>query len=137
MKNIKFYNHYHPYAEEMIEALQNSSIEGLLDIEIQRKQDETFETRYTPKGNVNYAEAEPNIDLSISGAYSMYNWEIFFHIPLSIAIQLSKNQRFAEAQRWFHFIFDPSSNENLEGVERFWKFRHFREIEKVKLIDEM
>ena len=42
------------------------------------------------------------------GAYTLYNWELFFHIPLLIATRLSSNQRFEEAQRWFHYIFDPT-----------------------------
>ena len=45
------------------------------------------------------------------GPYANYNWELFFHIPLTIAVHLSKTQRFAEAQRWFHYIFDPTSND--------------------------
>ena len=42
---------------------------------------------------------------------SIYNWEVFFHNPLLVATQLSQAQRFEEAQRWFHLIFDPTTNE--------------------------
>ena len=48
------------------------------------------------------------IDLREGGPYANYNWELLFHVPLTIAVHLSKNQRFAEAQRWFHYIFDPT-----------------------------
>jgi hypothetical protein len=37
-----------------------------------------------------------------------------------IADRLTKNQRFQEAQRWFHFIFDPTARSNDEGPERYW-----------------
>jgi len=42
------------------------------------------------------------------GPYALYNWELFFHIPFLIATRLSKNQRFEEAQKWFHYIFNPT-----------------------------
>ena len=45
-----------------------------------------------------------------AAAYAVYNWELFFHVPLTIAMHLSKNRRFAEAQRWFHYIFDPTDD---------------------------
>ena len=67
------------------------------------------------------------IDVDEHGPYANYNWELFFHIPLTIAVHLSKNQRFAEAQRWFHYIFDPTSNDtSVDPPERFWKFLAFR-----------
>ena len=54
-----------------------------------------------------------------------YNWEVFFHIPLLMATRLSGNQRFEEAQRWFHYIFDPTETKGeapapiLEGPAVF------------------
>ena len=39
-----------------------------------------------------------------------YNWEFFFHAPLQVAIRLAKDGRHEEAQRWFHFIFDPTTD---------------------------
>ena len=74
---------------------------------------------------VNYSPKE--IDVSLNGPYANYNWELFFHIPLTIAVHLSKNQRFAEAQRWFHYIFDPTSNDqSADPLKRFWRFLAFR-----------
>jgi hypothetical protein len=78
------------------------------------------------------------IDVSVSGPYANYNWELFFHIPLTIAVHLSKNQRFAEAQRWFHFIFDPTCNDtSILPLQRYWKFLAFRKPGDVKQIDEL
>lgn len=34
------------------------------------------------------------------GAYSVYNWELFFYVPFAIATHLNNQQRFAEAQSW-------------------------------------
>jgi hypothetical protein len=33
-----------------------------------------------------------DLDFTSTGAYAVYNWELFFHVPLAIAIQLSRNQ---------------------------------------------
>ncbi|MEO1510295.1 MAG: hypothetical protein AAFU84_21890, partial [Cyanobacteria bacterium J06633_23] len=61
--------------------------------------------------------------------YGIYYWEIFFHIPFLIANQLNANQKFEEAQKWYHYIFDPTAQEedNLSNVnDRYWRFRPFR-----------
>ena len=55
-----------------------------------------------------------------------YNWEVFFHGPLSAAVALSRQHRFADARRWFHYIFDPTTDEAGGGRERFWRFMPFR-----------
>jgi hypothetical protein len=57
----------------------------------------------------------------------VYNWEFSFHFLLTIAVHLSKNQRFAEAQRFFHYIFDPTNNDaGVPAPQRFWRFLAFR-----------
>jgi 5-hydroxyisourate hydrolase-like protein (transthyretin family) len=64
-----------------------------------------------------------DFDFTPGGAYSVYNWELFVHAPLLIAERLRRERRFEQAQRWYHFVFNP-----LQGVEpgqpdgpaRFW-----------------
>jgi Tc toxin complex TcA C-terminal TcB-binding domain len=84
------------------------------------------------------AEGFPiEIDLREGGPYANYNWELLFHIPLTIAVHLSKNQRFAEAQRWFHYIFNPISNDtSISAPQRFWNFLAFRQDSDVSQIGE-
>jgi hypothetical protein len=77
-----------------------------------------------------------DLDFTSSGAYAAYNWELFFHVPITIAIHLSKNQRFAEAQRWFHYLFDPTDDSDGPTPERFWKVRPFQTTD-VKKIEEI
>ena len=77
-----------------------------------------------------------DLDFTYSGAYSVYNWELFFHVPITIAIHLSKNQRFGEAQRWFHYLFDPTDDSDGPTPERFWKVRPFQYTD-VKKIEEI
>lgn len=57
-------------------------------------------------------------------AYSLYNWEIFFHLPMAVAENLSKNQQFEEALKWYHFVFHPF--ESGSDGNRFWRFLPFR-----------
>jgi hypothetical protein len=117
-----------------ISALKVKHENGELNIYINFFEDDYHPNRNDKTLEVNYPKKE--IDLSEGGSYSVYNWELFFHAPLTIAVHLSKNQRFAEAQRWFHFIFDPTSNdETVKPPMRFWKFRQFRESD-VELINE-
>ncbi|MBK8371042.1 MAG: hypothetical protein IPL20_06630 [Saprospiraceae bacterium] len=57
-------------------------------------------------------------------AYSLYNWELFFYLPIAIAENLNKNQQFEEAMKWYHFVFHPF--ESGTDAKRFWKFLPFK-----------
>lgn len=92
--------------------------------------------RYNPSELVRRPYPVNDLDFTSSGAYSVYNWELFFHVPLTIAINLSKNQRFAESQRWFHYLFDPTDDSDGPTPERFWKVRPFQYTD-VKKIEEI
>ncbi|WP_220464431.1 hypothetical protein [Psychrobacter sp. GP33] len=96
-----------------------------------------FEASYDPESkHVHRPYPTKDLDFSSAGAYSVYNWELFFHVPITIAIHLSKNQRFADAQRWFHFLFDPTDDSDGPTPERFWKVRPFQytDVEKIEEI---
>ncbi|SLK00942.1 Tc toxin subunit A-related protein [Arthrobacter sp. P2b] len=93
-------------------------------------------TSYNPSALVTQPYPVKDLDFTSSGAYSLYNWELFFHVPLTIAIHLSKNQRFAEAQHWFHFLFDPTDDSDGPTPERFWKVRPFQHTD-VKQIEDI
>jgi hypothetical protein len=121
-----FENFFHPYVGELIEQVNRASLPGLFDPVFQNKQHEEFFDRYyTRKSPV--TAYEKDIDVR-GGPYSNYNWELLFHVPVSIAVHLSNNQRFAESQRWFHYIFDPTSTDTtIEGPARYWRFLRFRQ----------
>ncbi len=76
-----------------------------------------------------------DVDFTSSGAYSVYNWELFYHVPLMVGMHLSKNQRFEEAQRWFHFIFDPTDDSDGPTPERFWRVKPFQSTDVKKVED--
>lgn len=61
--------------------------------------------------------------------YACYNWEIFFHAPLLIADQLSKQHRFEDAERWLRFVFDPTSSDPGNSAKRYLKFQVFCDLD--------
>lgn len=92
--------------------------------------------QYAPTDMVQQPYPVCDLDFTSSGAYSVYNWELFYHVPLTIAIHLSKNQRYEDAQRWFHYVFDPTDSSDGPTPERFWKVKPFQFTE-VKQIEEI
>jgi hypothetical protein len=142
---------------ELVQQLNKESLAGMLDPSFLAGLDQSseadkaapnslfklFKDFYTAIDNnslVDLVKVEgfpKDIDLRHGGAYANYNWELFFHIPLTIAVHLSKNQRFAEAQRWFHLIFDPTCTDDVPTPKRFWKFLAFRQAGDVMQIDEL
>jgi len=89
--------------------------------------------RYAPTELVRRPYPVRDLDFTSGGAYAIYNLELFFHVPLTIAIHVSKNGRFAEAQRWFHYVFDPTDDSDGPTPERFWKVRPFQYTDVTKL----
>ncbi|MGE3287480.1 MAG: hypothetical protein AB7J32_15445 [Pseudonocardia sp.] len=109
---FRFEAHYHPYTDELIERLTTDGLAALLDpnhhADLARRLDPGF---YRPGPYLLGDFPRQEIDVSDEGPYAGYNWELFFHAPLAVAVHLSKNQRFAQARRWFHLIFDPTTDE--------------------------
>ena len=152
----RFYPHAHSFVLQLIRRLISQSVSGLqaADTDYQKNSDGSFatladgkfkpvlyanyfsKTRYNPSPLVQQPYPVKDLDFTYSGAYSVYNWELFFHVPLTIAMHLSKNQRFAEAQQWFHYIFDPTDDSDGPTPQRFWKVRPFQYTD-VRKIEEI
>jgi hypothetical protein len=132
---IRFSTFYYPLVSSFVRSLNHAGVSGLLTLANQRVADATVAfDDYSPDDNQVDTNAVPleDVDFTYSGAYSLYNWELFFHTPFMIATQLSKNQRFEEAQQWFHYIFDPTATDSPDqpttpGPERFWRVKPFYE----------
>ena len=124
-----FENFSHPFLADLIKELNNTSVAGMLDPTfLTTKLSWSFDSDYKNLAS-NLTKPDGKLDLSIGGPYANYNWELLFHIPVMIAVHLSGNQRFAEAQKWFHFVFDPTSTDTKTPTpERFWRFLAFRNI---------
>ncbi|MGD9557744.1 MAG: hypothetical protein AB7V25_12045 [Mangrovibacterium sp.] len=134
----KFSTHYHPYTDELIETLNRDGLPALLDAKYHEDLAQNLTNWYVPGTFATLPFPKEEIDVSDDGPYAIYNWELFFHAPLIVAVHLSKNQRFAEAQKWFHFIFDPTSNDkSVPSPQRFWRFLRFRKETKAEFIQEL
>lgn len=83
---------------------------------------------YDPTERVSGPYPLEGIDFGLEDSYSLYNWELFFHIPLLVAVQLSETQQFEEAQHWFHYIFDPTDISPHPDPARFWRVKPFFEL---------
>ncbi|OHV58801.1 hypothetical protein [Pseudofrankia sp. BMG5.36] len=92
-------------------------------------------TAYAPTSLVERPRPARDLDFSSNGAYAVYNWELFFHAPLTMAVHLSKNGHFAEAQRWLHYLFDPTDTSDGPTPARFWKVRPFQSTDVERVAD--
>ncbi|WP_300728152.1 neuraminidase-like domain-containing protein [Pseudomonas sp.] len=52
---------------------------------------------------------EPPTLLDFHGAYGHYFWELFLYLPWLVASRLNMEQRYAEAEAWLKYLFDPNS----------------------------
>lgn len=126
-----FQTFYHPHAHAFVKTLHKDGLPGLLQLGMQDQTNNMqFYANYKPTDLVSLRYPSTRVDFAFDGAYSHYNWEIFFHIPMMIAKSLSANQKFEDAQKWYHYIFNPASNTDdlgnfTESKSRFWKFRPF------------
>jgi hypothetical protein len=73
------------------------------------------------------------VDFNYSAPYAGYNWEMFFHLPLFVGNHLSRNQRFDDARKWFHYIFDPTRVSADPTPQRYWITRPLSEQTDVAL----
>jgi Tc toxin complex TcA C-terminal TcB-binding domain len=139
--DYSFTNFFHPLVGDLVSRLNGpGGLGATLDARWQDSLSrEFFQAIYRPEENqlvhVDWRPAE--IDVSEHGPYAIYNWELFYHVPVTIAVHLSKQQRFAEAQRWFHYVFDPTSTDPDPVPRRYWKFLAFRREADPKRIDEL
>lgn len=163
-KHFRFDNFYHPFVGLLIEQLNRFGIEGVLrpdpdresgdrravvaSLRRQQNRKVFFNNRYKPNDNIVLNVLDMSIsqkrlagpmdvfDFGYGTAYSIYNWELFFHAPFMIAKRLGANQRFAEAHRWFQYIFDPTDNSaDEQWPERVWQIKPFFEHGQGKSID--
>jgi hypothetical protein len=138
-RQFHFKNFYHPFVCDFAKLVYNplKGIPGMMSRETQL-QDSGFSFRQnyqptsavvTPPGEEYYPKEV--VDFSPDGAYSPYNWELFFHAPLLVANALSKNQRFEEARDWYHFIFNPIGVESTvpggSPMSKYWITKPFFE----------
>ena len=143
-RQFHFKNFYHPFSCDFANLVYNplKGVPALMSRETQLKDSGlSFEQVYVPTPAVvklppeysSVPDCYPRevVDFASNGAYSSYNWELFFHAPLLIANLLNKNQRFEEARDWYHFIFNPigmeSSMPGGSAMSKYWITKPFFE----------
>jgi hypothetical protein len=117
---------------KLSENLFTGGIDGLLSLESQKTPELDFWNIYEPNvklvppGPLNTIEST----IDFKGTYRLYFEEVFFHIPFLIANKLNSNQAFEEAQRWYHYIFNPTANDKATGdasyKDRYWRYLPFK-----------
>ena len=130
-----FHRFYHPFARLFWHQLGSGGFPLLYDRNLQLNPDQvdpaggdafSFQTGYQPELiRVSWDRNEANqdrefLDFRRNAAFSTYNWELFFHVPLYMAELLSQNQKFEDALSWFHYIFDPTRPGTDPAPKRFW-----------------
>jgi len=131
--------------ERLSRILFTAGVNVLLDIDTQKTLGESS-LPLTPLFFIQNAGNAGKLDFK--GAFGTYYREIFFHIPFLIANQLNSQQRFAAAQRWYHYIFDPTSDEHIvvpsglsaeekkrRRLDRVWRYLEFRNLDVPTLRD--
>src|SRR2546428_3499827 len=89
-----FRNFFHPFVGELVSKLNTASLKGVMDAKWH--EDELnqlfFNAVYNPSQTslVKVFSFAKQIDVEEHGPYANYNWELFFHIPLTVAVHLSK-----------------------------------------------
>ncbi|MEL7510349.1 MAG: hypothetical protein AAFN42_23700 [Cyanobacteria bacterium J06554_1] len=121
--------------QSLSDQLFAEGIDGLLSLASQETKEPKFENLAERKSaslaQLRLQGPNDNNIIDFNGSYGIYYWEIFFHIPFLIANQLNANQKFEEAQKWYHYIFDPTAQEEetLDNPNnRYWRFRPFRDL---------
>jgi hypothetical protein len=114
-------------ADDAITSLFTCGLDELLSIDFQERQVEGEPQMILLNGLVNKECVTDELDFD--GPYGIYYREIFFHIPFLIANALNSQQRFEAAQRWYHYIFNPTISESSSSdnqQDRNWRYTEFR-----------
>jgi hypothetical protein len=135
---LRFDIHFHPLTCWWIKRLHRDGIPALLATESQLPTDNEANFRaYEPTDRVSTVYPVENADFLNTGAYSAYNWEIFFHVPMLLATRLSQSQRFEEAREWFHYVFDPTTNSTEAAPARYWNLLPFKTAPQDRIVELM
>ncbi|MCA9620491.1 MAG: hypothetical protein KC731_15825, partial [Myxococcales bacterium] len=137
---LRFETFYHPHACSFARLVDVEGVKALARWDVDEPPQAPSGTKNFHKvykvnqDVVAYPYPTDDVDFSFRGAYSVYNWELFFHLPFLIATRLMEDERYEEAREWLHLIFDPteaSGSETFSDARRFWKVRPLRKLESL------
>lgn len=127
--------------ETISRQLFENGIEGLLNIDFQSGLAEARLPVLVPRNASLVAPLALDGELDTHGSLGVYFREMFFHVPFLIANHLNSQGKYADAQRWYHYIFDPTSDKVPPGLDsitdpekrkkhqakRVWQYIEFRD----------
>ncbi|HXT80553.1 MAG TPA: neuraminidase-like domain-containing protein [Acetobacteraceae bacterium] len=135
-----FETFYHPYARTFLRELEIGGVPRLMSRNLQLNPQGvrgaptafSFQSLYAPQppvaapypGTANAPDpGETALDFSpgSTGAYSLYNWEVFYHLPMYVASLLLQNQKYQDATTWLKYVFDPTDSTGGSAPQRFWE----------------
>lgn len=125
--------------ERMQRQLFTGGVDGLIATDSQQALGES-----PPRGHF-----EPIVDdrirrdaVDFRGGMGTYFREVFFHIPFLIADHLNGQRQYAAAQRWYQYLFDPTSadviavppgtppaEQDRRQRDRVWQYSEFRGLD--------
>ncbi|MGE2817994.1 neuraminidase-like domain-containing protein [Mycobacterium heidelbergense] len=119
-------NFYHPLVCAFRKLLNGSGVSALMARDTQLT-DTGFDFAATYQPGPEVIEPYPReiVDFQLDGAYSSYNWELFFHVPFDVAMMLNQDQQFDKARDWFHYVFNPVGIGDYPLPSRFWNTKPF------------
>lgn len=134
---LDFRNFYHPLVCAFRTELNRAGIPGLLNGELQ-KTDTGFDfaDTYDPTTQVIEPYPREDVDFSLDGAYSSYNWELFFHLPFAMAKRLNRDQQFEAARQWYHYIFNPIGAADAPAPRKYWNTKPFAETTPTQYLEQ-
>jgi hypothetical protein len=135
-ERLRFASFWHPYVCDFVKSVESHGLSGVFTLANQNLRADSkdqpgsfFLNHYNPTTWVDLEHLPTYVvDFSQDGAYSLYNWELFFHVPFLVACHLSRNQRYEEAQQWFHYVFDPRTDPDEPPQKAFWRVRPLRDV---------
>ncbi|HTQ26512.1 MAG TPA: neuraminidase-like domain-containing protein, partial [Puia sp.] len=128
---------YHPYAHQMLGQINQDDLIEFFEcnpntpdnaISKTNTPDPTFSSQQMFGSTTD--EAGNNVFDELKAPYSIYNWELFFHLPASLAGALSGAQQFENAMNWYHYVFNPLIDKGADD-HRWWRFVPFQQTDAV------
>jgi hypothetical protein len=117
---------YHPFSHQLLGVLASDTSGNLDDffgsnLKLPDNPDDAFGSYFDSTLQVtSYSE--------LKTPYAIYNWELFFHTPATIAGKLSSAQQFQAAKQWYEYIFNPGAQGTDPSAQRTWQFYPFTQI---------
>lgn len=122
----EFRNFYYPMMCNLRTVLYNEGVDGIMNRELQMNETSfSFGNHYDPAAQIVMPYPKEDFDFNSDGSYSSYNWELFFHTPLMIANRLRNDQKFDEAFRWYHYMFNPTGTLEGDVPNKYWVTKPF------------